>query len=58
MFETKYIDTSFQAANRTQISSKKNYLSENLWLNSGEKRKKNILLKSYPRIFTSTEIAK
>ena len=48
MLETKYIDTPFQAANRTQISSKKNYLSENLWLNSGEKRKKKHLTKKLP----------
>ena len=41
IFEIKYIDTSFQVANRTEINfpAKKNYLSENLWLNSGEKQK-------------------
>ena len=38
IFETKYNDTSFQVADRTVIiPRKKNYLSENLWRNSGEK---------------------
>ena len=39
MFETGYIDTSYQAANRTEIQFEKNSLSENLWLNTGVKQK-------------------
>ena len=33
-------------------SQQKNYLSENLWLNTGENQKIPILLKSYLLIFT------
>ena len=38
-FDTKYIDTLFQVANRIVILSKKSYVSKNLWVNNGEKQK-------------------
>ena len=43
---------------RNIIPSKKKILSENLWLNTGEKQKNTILLKGCPLIFTSAKMPK
>ena len=59
VLETKYIDTSFQVANGQKYNSQqKKILSENLWLNTGEKQKNTILLKGCPLIFTSAKMPK
>ena len=55
IFETGYIDISFQVANRTEIyfPAKKNYFSENVGLRTDEKQN----IPSYWKVITDLHIS-